>query len=150
MTAEDFSTAFTDPHSPAGCTVPGCMHGKWAGHMEFMARFDPVTAGMLASLRGLALCKGKTFEHHEQIIATDKDPAIWECCACGTKGDFREPSERLMRLIPQIEAVRLAMNLYPALMLPSDSPPGFVGDFMGCKVYRVQGIERPMVAVPGA
>lgn len=146
--SEDFSTAFTDPHDPSSCKVPGCMHGKWAEHMEMMARFDPVTAGMLA-LNGVALCRGKTFEHHEQIIATDKDPAIWECCACGTKGDFREPSERLMRLIPQIEAVRLAMNLYPALMLPSESPPGFVGDFMGCKVYRVQGIERPMVAIPG-
>lgn len=94
-------------------------------------------------------CAGKTFEHHVQI--EQADPAgWWRCLACGTTGDGREVNERLMRLIPQIEAIRLEWNLYPAILLPSESPPGEIGTFFGgCPVYRVQGIDRPMVAIPG-
>jgi hypothetical protein len=33
------------------------------------------------------------------------------------------------------------------LLLPSESPPGQIGTFHGYELYRVQGIDRPMVAI---
>jgi hypothetical protein len=91
-------------------------------------------------------CEGKTFEHHERVVSTG-DIATWRCSACGTTGDFTEPNERLVALIPQILAIREKMNCDPVILLPSDSPPGLVGQFYLCEVYRVQGIEQPLVAL---
>lgn len=147
--AEDLATAFSDPHDPASCKVPGCMHGKWAEQMEMMARFDPVTAGMLASLGGPPPCKGKTFEHHDSLTWDDAVLVRWRCADCGTTGGYAEINERMMPVVPWIDRIRAAMNLHPVILMPSDAKPGFFGDFMGCKVYRVQGIDKPMVALAG-
>jgi hypothetical protein len=110
----------------------------------------PTGPAKVALHTGTQACAGKTVEHHVHVEQFDPG-AWWRCTSCGTTGDGMEINQRLMRLIPQIEAIRLAMDLYPAILLPSEMPPGHIGVFLGgCEVYRVQGIDRPMVAVPGA
>lgn len=95
-------------------------------------------------------CAGKTFEHHDSLTWDDAVLVRWRCADCGTTGGYAEINERMMPVVPWIDRVRAAMNLYPVILLPSDAKPGFFGDFMGCKVYRVQGIDKPMVALAGA
>ena len=94
-----------------------------------------------------ATCAGKTFEHHGHLDWIGDEPGRWRCAECGTEGDYRDANEHLMQLIPRIDAVRAAMNLDPVLLLPSDSPPKRLGQFMGCDLYRVRGIDRPLVAL---
>ncbi len=106
--------------------------------------------GMGSSQLAAEACAGKTFEHHVSIDQSGPG-GQWRCSSCGTTGHGMEINDRLLRLIPQIEAIRTAMNLYPSILLPSESPPGQIGTFFGgCPVYWVQGIDRPMVAIPGA
>lgn len=148
MATEDLATAFADAHDPAGCDKPGCMHGKWAEQIEMMRRIDPATVELISA--ATPLCAGKTFEHHDSLTWDDAVLVRWRCADCGTTGGYAEINERMMPVVPWIDRVRAVMNLYPVILLPSDAKPGFFGDFMGCKVYRVQGIDKPMVALAGA
>lgn len=105
--------------------------------------------GILERIDGaLASCAGKTFEHHvrvEPMRVSDR----WRCTTCGTTGNVKEVNDRLWPLVLRAEVVREKTGLIPKILLPSESPSGLVGEFYGYYLYRVQGIERPMVAVPG-
>lgn len=94
-------------------------------------------------------CKGKTFEHHAQLVQ-DEAAARWRCTTCGTEGSLQEVARRLWPLAEWAGLVRTATALTPVILLPSSSPPGRLGTVAGFDVYRVQGIDRPMVAIPGA
>jgi len=69
---------------------------------------------------------------------------------CGTTGDGMEVNKRLFPLGERAHMIRQATALAPVILLPSGSPPKFMGHFMGYEIYRVQGIEQPMVAISGA
>jgi len=95
-----------------------------------------------------APCAGKTFEHHVHIEPKDCTET-WRCPACKTTGTVKEVNDRLWPLVLRAEAVRERMALMPVILMPSESPPGLIGQFYGYDLYRVAGIDRPMVAAAG-
>ena len=151
MASEDFSTAFTDPHDPASCEVPGCMHGKWAEQMEMMARFDPVTAALMNVVTGTFPCAGKGFEHHQQVVVPE-GTGRWRCPDCGDTGsdaDFDAYSKRLLSLLPLLDRLRGQMLDRGAVVLvPTSGATGSLGTFMGHDVIRVPGLAGPMIGIP--
>lgn len=103
-------------------------------------------------------CAGKSFEHHQQIVMalpTVDRPWLagadqWECTACGTRASFRDATARFGALASNAKHLGALWGAEAVVLLPSDSPPGLIGRIYGCEMYRVQGIDKPMVAIPGA
>jgi hypothetical protein len=99
------------------------------------------------------LCAGRTYEHHER---TESCGEVWRyhwCCpACGDTGYFADFARSLAKSIGIVLA-RLqaeAMTEGAVVLVPSTATPGHFGRFMGCEMFRVQGISKPMVALPGS
>lgn len=99
-----------------------------------------------------AACGGKTFEHHERTVPIGHPASSqWRCPACGDTGCFGDFARWLMQaiVIPLGQLQKQALSDGAVILVPSDATPGRLGQFYGHQIYRVQGIERPMVAIPG-
>lgn len=94
-----------------------------------------------------AACAGKTFEHHVSI--EQEHGETWRCRSCHTTGTVKEVNDQLWPLMLRAETIQNCAALIPVILMPSESPPGLIGQFRGYDLYRVQGIDRPMVAAPG-
>lgn len=146
--AEDLATAFSDPHDPASCKVPGCIHGKWAEQIEMMRRIDPATVELISAVA--PLCAGRSFEHHQDtVIGIDG----WSCPACGASGsysDFTAFSQRLISLMPLLDRLQEQMlDQRAVILVPTSGATGPLGTLMGRDVIRVPGLAEPMIGIPG-
>lgn len=104
---------------------------------------EPVVAG----------CFGKAYEHHERTEVDENDEGLhllwrWRCPACGDSGSLDTLNSRLVALVPALYRLREQMLDRDAVfLLPSDATPGRMGDFYGRPLFRVQGIDRPLIAL---
>jgi hypothetical protein len=82
-----------------------------------------------------ATCAGKTFEHHERTEFTASDiyqMGDWRCPECGATGNLREFFERLLGLLPTLDALqRQCLNLGAVILVPADATPGHLGECFG-------------------
>jgi len=98
-------------------------------------------------------CAGKGFEHHERTVPYGMTlQSSWQCPACDDIGflgnDTRWLWEKVGAGLLRLKEEALADRA--TVLLPSQASPGLFGEFMGFPVYRVQGIDKPMIAIPGA
>lgn len=100
-----------------------------------------------AAARPLAPCLWKTFEHHTRIVPGALGEGWWRCDDCGTIGDGLDIYDQLAPLGALADQVHAETGRVPVILLPSESPPSKLGQFAGYDLYRVQGIDRPMVAI---
>jgi hypothetical protein len=97
-------------------------------------------------------CTGKTYEHHER---TEPHGEVWRgswrCAACGDTGYIGDFARSLAKstgvVLVRLQEQALAEGA--VVLVPSIATAGVFGQFMGCPIFRVQGIDRPMVALPG-
>lgn len=97
-------------------------------------------------------CKGKDFEHHERPgVDQEKGwPGAWRCPDCGDTGTFEASLRKLLDLQPLLYRLQEQMLDTDAVFLvPSDATPGEHGTCFGHPVYRVRGIDRPLIALGG-
>lgn len=98
-------------------------------------------------------CHGKDFEHHERTEVDKNDEGLhlawrWRCPACGDSGSIETLNTRLIALVPALYRLREQMLDRDAVfLLPSDATPGPFGQFYGRPLFRVQGIDRPLIAL---
>ena len=98
-------------------------------------------------------CRGKDFEHHERTeVGEHHDGTLalgrWRCPDCGDSGWLEAINTRLVALVPALYRLQEQMLDRDAVfLLPSDATPGLFGQFYGRPLYRVQGIDQPLIAL---
>ncbi len=102
---------------------------------------------------GVVTCAGKAYEHHERTEVDENDEGLhllgrWRCPACGDSGSLETLNSRLVALVPALCRLReQRLDRDAVFLLPSDATPGRMGDFYGRPLFRVQGIDRPLIAL---
>jgi hypothetical protein len=98
-------------------------------------------------------CKGKDFEHHERTEVDENDEGLhlvwrWRCPACGDRGSMEAINTKLVALIPALYRLTEQMlDRGAVFLLPSDATPGPFGQVYGRPLFRVQGLDRPVIAL---
>lgn len=97
-----------------------------------------------------AACKGKGFEHHQQVVSFEVG-GPWSCPDCGDTGsyaDFAAYGKRLMRLLPLYQMLQEQMlHEHAVILVPTEAAVGSLGTFLGRDVLRVPGLKEPMIGV---
>jgi hypothetical protein len=94
------------------------------------------------------ICAGLDFEHHEHTEMLDNGG--WHCQACGESALFGTARTlgTLMTMVPLLHRLQEQLLADQAVwLLPSIATPGPLGSFYGRPVYRVHGVERPLIAL---
>lgn len=97
-------------------------------------------------------CKGKDLEHHGRpgVDEMARWPGRWRCPDCGDSGTFEASLRKLLDLEPLLCRLQEQMlDTDAVFLLPSDATPGEHGTCFGRPVYRVRGIDRPLIALGG-
>lgn len=142
------------------CQHEDCQDAGWgpvqvseSGHTTLRAILAGLKKHAGATPVSTPACKGKAFEHHERTEVDENDEGVhllwrWRCPVCGDSGSLDALKDRLIALVPALYRLKEQMLDRDAVfLLPSDATPGEMGQFYGRPLFRVQGIDRPLIAL---